>query len=122
MPSNNWDKIHMWQNRAGDAVDRAIAREKKAKANGSWKPKSEPKGPKAGSWLDKYPAFGRWERALEDSSRRSINDILAELRDFGGMKDPQNPRKAYEWLKELYDQEVPPNLAWIQIKDILGWH
>jgi len=119
MPSNNWDKIHMWQNRAGNKVDKAIAREKKLKALGEWKEPKAPKGHAEGTFLWQYPHWARWERKLEDVSRRRVDDILTELRDYGNMN--QVPRQAYDWLKGHYADEVTPEESWAQIKGILGW-
>jgi hypothetical protein len=119
MGGNNWDKIHMWQNRAAGAVDRAIAREKRMKANGTWKEPEEPKIPSVNSWEGKYPSYPRWEDAIYQISNRRIDDILRELRDYGDMN--KVPRQAYDWIRGMYNDRVEPRDAWAKIKEKLGW-
>lgn len=114
----NYDKIHAWQNRAAGQVDRAIAREKKLKAEGRWNVPQEKPILDPEAFSTKYPNFVAWERALEERAT-SIDRILRELRDYADMNT--KPQEAYNWLKKLYAEETEIRDAWAIIKEKLHW-
>ena len=115
----NYDKIQMWQNRAAGAVDKAIAKEKRQKADGTWREPKKPKHvhPDDMSFKDRWPTFTKWYMHMEETTTYN-GTWLSELRDYHGMNGPQEP---YRWVESLYNKEMAPKTAYLYIKDKLGW-
>ena len=118
MGKGNFGKLERTFDRHAGSIDRAIAREKKLKAEGRWKePKKEViKHPDDMTFKETYPIFSKWEMALNE--KVNVSTALGELRDYGGMKGPQ---EAYKWIKQMYTDEVSVLAAASAIKEKLHW-
>ena len=112
------EKLQRTQDRHASSIDKAIARERKMKAEGRWKEpvKEVVKHPDDMTFKEHYPTYGKWERELNE--KIGVNNALGELRDYHGMKGPQEGLK---WIQAMYESEVQVTKAYSVIKEKLMW-